>query len=73
MKGLLVVLVLLVGGTLGLGFYLGWFQFSRSGEGQKTNYTISVDRERIQEDANKAKERVRDIGQDVKERTGTDQ
>jgi hypothetical protein len=73
MKGFLVVLVLLIGGIIGLGFYMDWFQFSRTGEGQKTNYTISVDRERIREDADKAKERVREVGQELKQRTGTEQ
>jgi predicted negative regulator of RcsB-dependent stress response len=70
MNRFLVVLLLLVAGVVGLGFYLGWFRFSTDSEGQKTNITITVDQEKIREDEEKAKEKVQQVGQKVKERTG---
>jgi hypothetical protein len=70
MNRFLVVLLLLVAGVVGLGFYLGWFRFSTGSEGQKTNITITVDQEKIREDEEKAKQKVQQVGQKVKERTG---
>jgi hypothetical protein len=55
MRGLLIVVVLLIVGIVGLGFYRGWFQIStdRDGAEQKVNTTFTVDEERIQEDKEK--------------------
>ena len=71
MRRLLVVLVLLVAVAIGLGFYLGWFNFSTGGADGKPNATITVDQEKIKADAEKAKEKVQGFGQKVKERTDT--
>jgi hypothetical protein len=70
MKGFFVVLVLLVAGVVGLGFYLGWFRLSTDRTEQKTNITITVDQDKIREDEEKAKEKVQEAGQKVKEKTG---
>jgi hypothetical protein len=64
------VLLLLAAGVIGLGFYLGWFHFSKDSDGQKTNISITVDQDKIREDEKRAKEKVQGIGQQVKERTG---
>ena len=52
MRGLLIVVVLLIVGIVGLGFYQGWFLVSsnRDSEDQKVNTTFTVDEEKIQED-----------------------
>jgi hypothetical protein len=71
MNRFLVVLLLLVAGVVGLGFYLSWFQLSTDSEGQKTNITITVDQDKIREDEAKAKEKVQEAGQKVKDRIGT--
>jgi hypothetical protein len=39
-------------------------------EVEKTNVTITVDQDKIRQDEEKAKEKVREIGHNVKERTG---
>jgi hypothetical protein len=70
MSRFLAVLVLLVAGVIGLGFYRGWFRLSTGSEGQKTNVTITVDQDKIRQDEEKAKEKVHEAGQRVKERTG---
>jgi plastocyanin domain-containing protein len=62
MSRLLVVIVLLVAGVVGLGFYQGWFRLSRD---EETNVTITVDKEKIQED----KEKVQGLGHKGKEKT----
>jgi hypothetical protein len=70
MNRFLIVLLLLVAGVVGLGFYLGWFHLSTSSTDQKTNITITVDQDKIREDEEKAKEKVQEAGQKLKERTG---
>jgi len=68
MKSLLIVLVLLVAGVLGLGFYLRWFHVaSDSGDG-KGNITLTVDTDKIQEDKVKAMEKVHDLGHQAKDK-----
>jgi cytoskeletal protein RodZ len=55
MRALLIVVVLLIVGIVGVGFYRGWFQISsnRDSEDQKVNTTFTVDEERIGEDKEK--------------------
>ena len=66
MRRFLVVFLLLVAGVVGLGFYLGWFRLSTDHTDQKTNITISVDQDKIQEDKEKAKEKLQGVGERVK-------
>ena len=61
MRGFLVVLLLLVVGTVGLGFYRGWFQLSTGGTAGKSNATITVDRDKMQADQDKLKKQVQDV------------
>jgi hypothetical protein len=70
MNRFLIVLLLLVAGIVGLGYYLGWFRLSTDRTDQKTNITITVDQEKIREDEAKAKEKVQEAGQKVKARIG---
>ncbi|HUT08911.1 MAG TPA: hypothetical protein VMY42_00300 [Thermoguttaceae bacterium] len=70
MKTLLVVAVLLLVGIAGLGFYQGWFHLSTNSTDQKSSTTITVDKEKIQEDEQSVKEKVHDFGQGAKEETG---
>jgi hypothetical protein len=65
MRGFLVVLVLLVVGLVGLGFYRGWFQLSTGSAGAKSNATITVDRDKIQADQEKVKRQVQDVAKKV--------
>jgi cytoskeletal protein RodZ len=55
MRALLIVVVLLIVGIVGVGFYRGWFQVSsnRDSEDQKVNTTFTIDEERIGEDKEK--------------------
>jgi hypothetical protein len=69
MKRLLIVLVLVVAGVIGLGFYQGWFRFTTGGTDGKVNIPITVDREKIEQDKEKVKEKVQDLEDKVKEKT----
>ena len=55
MRAILVVIVLLIVGIVGVGFYRGWFLMSsnRDSEDQKVNTTFTVDEEKIEEDKDK--------------------
>ncbi len=55
-------LLLLVGVVVGLGFYLGWFHIATDESDQKTNVRITMDRDKMNEDKEKAQEKVRDLG-----------
>jgi hypothetical protein len=72
MKRLVTLLVILIVGLAGLGFYLGWFQLSSTAEGERSNYTISVDKSKIQADKDKAIGRLQELGEDVKSRPAAD-
>jgi hypothetical protein len=70
MKKLVVVFVLLLVGIAGLGFYRGWFRLSTDNTDHKPSATITVDKDKIQEDEQRAREKVRGFGQEAKEKTG---
>ena len=55
MRTIIIIVVLLIIGIAGVGFYRGWFVVSsdRDSEDQKVNTTFTVDEERIQEDKEK--------------------
>jgi hypothetical protein len=70
MKNLFVVLVLLAALAIGLGFYLGWFHYSKGGGDEKANPTITVDQEKIKADTEKAKEQAEEAVKKAKEKVG---
>ena len=70
MKNLVVVVILLLVGIAGLGFYQGWFRLSIDGTDQKSSATITVDKDKIHADEKKAKDKVQGLGKKVKEETG---
>ncbi len=68
MRAILVVVVLLIVGIAGLGFYRGWFQLSSDTDNadHTINTTFTVDEDKIRED----KEKVQEFGHQAKEETG---
>ena len=70
MKTLFGVVVLLLVGIVGLGFYQGWFHFSTNRTDHTSSATITVDQNKIRADEGKAKERIEEFGQKAKEKTG---
>ncbi|HEY2838181.1 MAG TPA: hypothetical protein VGJ26_03485 [Pirellulales bacterium] len=55
MKKLFISLLVVVVGIVGVGFYRGWF---------------TVNQDKLQQDEQKAKEKVRELTQDLKAKTG---
>jgi hypothetical protein len=69
MSRLCAVFLLLAAGIAGLGFYLGWFSVSTARTKDTVNVTVTMDQDKIREDKEKAKEKVQEIGNQVRERT----
>jgi cytochrome c556 len=70
MRRLLAALVVLVAVAIGVGFYRGWFQFSPGGGEEKANPSITVDREKLKADTDKAKAKMEETVQKAKEKVG---
>ncbi len=68
MKRFLVVLALIVVIVVGLSFYLGWWSFTSDSTDHKGHLTVTVDKDKIQEDKKKALEKVQDLEHQVKEK-----
>jgi uncharacterized protein (UPF0333 family) len=63
MTRIFITLVLIVAVVAGLGFYMGWFHFSSGSDGNSSHVTVSMDKDQIQEDKDKAVDKVQDLGQ----------
>lgn len=69
MARLLLVLILIVAGFLGLGFYQKWFRVASSSADDKSNVTFTVNKDKIEGDKKKVREKIHDLGQQVKDAT----
>lgn len=66
MKALFFILVLVI--ALGvLGFYQGWFHVSSSSQDNRTDITVSVDKDKMEKDKDRAVQKVEDLGQEAKQ------
>jgi hypothetical protein len=65
MKKLFILLVLLVVGVGAVGFHRGWFQLNccAGGDDGKPTVTLTVDKDKINEDKAKALDKARDKAQ----------
>ena len=70
MKRFLIVLVLIAVGIAGLGFYRGWFRVESDTASDKANLTLSADKGKIEQDKNKAVDRIQGLGHQVKDEAG---
>ncbi|MGA2796954.1 MAG: hypothetical protein ABSE63_05205 [Thermoguttaceae bacterium] len=70
MKTLFGVIVLLLIGIICVGFYQGWFHITTHSTGQKSSATVTVDKDKIKADEGKVKEKMGELGQKAKEKTG---
>ena len=58
MRRFLIVLVLIVAGVAALGFYRGWFHLTSDKAADQSNVTLTVDKDKIQQDKQKAQDKV---------------
>ncbi len=65
----LTVLLVLFLAFVGVGFYLGWFTLTLSGENKGFQINLFVDKEKMERDEKKAEEKLKKVGEEVKEKT----
>ncbi len=70
MRSLMCIVVLLLIGIAGLGYYRGWFAFSTNSADQSPSATLTVDKNKFHEDEQKAKDEVQSAAQKAKEEVG---
>ena len=54
----LIVLLLIIAGVVGLGFYRGWFHLTSDTAADKSNVTLTVEKDKMQQDKQKAQDAV---------------
>jgi transposase len=67
MKRLLALCAILVIALLILGYFRDWYSFATKNEGQKVNLEVSVDKSKVKEDEEKAKEKLQKLGGQIKD------
>jgi hypothetical protein len=67
---LITALVVIVLAVAAVGYYLDWFHVSTSRTNDQTDINITVDKDKIKKDEQKARESIQDAGREVKEQTG---
>jgi hypothetical protein len=69
MRRLLLLLVLVVAVVVGVGFYQGWFRVSTGETNGTSSIPVTVDREKMEQDKERAKDKLQDLKQKVREKT----
>jgi len=67
----LLLLIVLLAGLVGLGFYQGWFHFDSQNSSSKTDITITVDKDKLTADEQKAREKVQDLAHQAQDKTSS--
>ena len=71
MNRMLLVLILLVAGVVGLGFYQRWFHVTSDNLDGESSLTFTVDKNKVEEDKVKAQRKVHDMVHPVKDKAGS--
>jgi hypothetical protein len=67
MNRFFVLLILIVAGVLGVGFYLRWFHVGSTSAGGESNITFTVDKDKIHEDEQNVVKKAQGLGHHVKD------
>jgi hypothetical protein len=70
MKRFVLVVVVLLLGVVALGYHQGWFTVSAQGDGRRSTIDVTVDKDKIQEDEEKAKNKAAELEKKLKEKAG---
>ena len=58
----LVIILVILACLAGLGFYQGWFHLGSQSSSGKSDITLTVDKDKMTADEQKAKEKVQSLG-----------
>ena len=67
MGRVLVVLLVLVAVVVGVGVYLDWFKFSTDKDAGTYQVDLTIDKDKIKSDAEKARGQAKDLGSKAKD------
>jgi hypothetical protein len=70
MRTLMFVAVVFLVGVVGVGFCRGWFELSTETANQKPSATITMDKDKIHADEQKAKDEMRGFTHAATDKTG---
>ena len=56
-----ILVILIIGGVVGVGIYRGWFHVTSESPADKSSVTLTVDKDKIQQDKDHAREKVQDL------------
>ena len=70
MRALMVIVVLLLVGIAGLGYYRGWFALSTNSSDNAPSATVTVDKNKFHEDEQRARDDVQGFGHEAKKKIG---
>ena len=62
MKRMIVTIVLIAAGVAALGFYRGWFHLTSGSTSDQRNITLTVDKDKIENDKQAARDKTHDLG-----------
>src|SRR5262245_15979047 len=68
MKNLIVLLVVLAVGVAVYGYYHAWYQVATDQKGDNLDIHVNVDKNKVREDTEKAKEKLKDAVSQPKEK-----
>ncbi len=67
----ITVLVLIAIGIAALGWYRGWFFVTSENSADKPSVTVTVDKDKMHQDEQKALDKAQDLGREAKDRVAT--
>jgi hypothetical protein len=62
MRRLLLLLVLVVAVVVGVGFYQGWFRLATDQQDGQADISVTVDKDKLEQDKARASQKVQDLG-----------
>jgi hypothetical protein len=68
MKRLFLLVVLVAEAVAATGYYLGWFQVASTSVDGKPGVTVTVDKEKMHDDQQKARDKASDLKDKAKEK-----
>ena len=68
MKRLIVVIGVMLAAFFVFGLYMGWFRVASNSADGKSNITLTVDKDKIEQDKDKAAARLQALGHQAKDK-----
>ena len=70
MKRIVTACVFLIIALLVLGYFRDWFAFTSSSDDRKIKIDVTVDKDKLKADEERAREKIHNLGSQIKEEAG---